>query len=269
MTLRLSIGGEEFRVHASRQVVDAVQERFGRFVIRHPVPSPYGPPVEIHVGSHPRRFSPRFEVPSTRVRRSARGEIILEGAVRGSYLVEQRRGYVEDAVGLGALDALLRVALSTALPLGGALLLHGAALCRAGEGAVALCGASGSGKSTAAEAFGADCDEMVVLRPNSEGLDLFATPYWQGYPRRAPCGMVVCLERGGSEGLVDARGSVAVRTLARHVVRYVAVDEVERATLRLLCLVCERTRVAIAFCPEGDRFIPFLEESLRSRRGAA
>lgn len=266
MTLGLSIGGEEICVVASPAVLAAIRRRFGPFVGS----SSTRAPILLEVRESPRGFSPAFEQPEqAQVRQVGPEEIAIEGSVRGRYQVAARRGFVEDASGLGALDCLLRVALSSALPLGGSLLLHGAALAGPGGGALALCGASGCGKSTAAAALGALCDELVVLRPvrgAPSGVELRSTPYWQGQPLRARCDAVVCLLRGVRPELRWERGAAAARALAPHVVRYLALDRVERAILQLLGRVCESVQVATAACPEGDAFVPFLASCLRQER---
>jgi hypothetical protein len=156
----------------------------------------------------------------------------------------------------------MRLALSAALPLSGGLLLHGAALVRPDGRAVAVCGASGAGKSTAAHALGAACDELIVLRPGEDGVEILATPWWHGSPLRRRCDSILCLVRGGESGLVRHRGGAAARTLARHVVRYLALESIEPVILELVRRVCERASVATAACPEGDAFVPFLERSL-------
>ncbi|MFI5315201.1 MAG: hypothetical protein ACHQ6T_05850 [Myxococcota bacterium] len=196
------------------------------------------------------------------VRESAPGEITIEGAVSGRYSVAARCGYVDDAENVGAVDCLMRLALSAALPVGGGLLLHGAALVRPDGRAVAVCGSSGAGKSTAAQALGAACDELIVLRPGENGVELLATPWWHGSPLRRRCDSILCLVRGGEPGLVHHRGGGAARTLARHVVRYLALESIEPVILELVRRVCERTSVATVACPEGDAFVPFLERWL-------
>src|SRR5262249_45909148 len=139
------------------------------------------------------RYPQRPEL--VRVRERAPGEIAIEGPIRGSYSVPARRGLVDDGEAVGALDCLVRLAPSLELPASGALLLHGAAIVRPDGLAVAVCGASGAGKSTAARALGAACDELVVLRPGADGVEIHATPWWYGSPLRTRCAAVVCLAR--------------------------------------------------------------------------
>ena len=270
MGLRLSIGGEEFRLAASPEVLGAVAERYGPFVTAATGTSRDRAPITIEIRCRPDRFAPAYERPvEAQARESAPGEITLAGAVCGHYSIAARQGSIEDASGLGAVDSLLRMALSAALPLDGALLLHGAALRKGRAGGIALCGASGSGKSTAAAALGAFCDELVVLRPTENGLELYSTPYWTGRPFRARCTAVVCLVRGGDPGVVRLRGAAAARALAPHVVRYVAVERIDRAVLGLLCSIGSCADVKLASCPEGDEFISFLTGKLRFEKNAA
>jgi len=176
---------------------------------------------------------------------------------------------VTHARNLGDIDTMLRLVLSVTLPLTGALLIHGAALNNPRFGAMALCGDSGAGKSTAAAAFGAACDELIVLRPENETINLYATPYWRGVPLCAPCQGVVCLLRGGEPAFAHQHGAGALRHLARHMVRFVSIEAVERAILRLLGLVCKHTPVTTARCPDGDAYIPYLTEKLAQPLSAA
>jgi hypothetical protein len=270
MSLALSIAGEEFSIVASAEVLGAVAERYAPFLTEGPGPGAPLPPIRIEVACRPGCFAPAYERPvEGEVRYSAPDAITLEGAVRGRYGFAARRGSIDEATGVGAVDALLRVALSAALPLAGGLLLHGAAIRDAGGGGLALCGASGAGKSTAAAAFGAFCDELVVIRPAGDILEVHSTPYWGGRPHRLRCAGVLCLKRGGEPGLVGLRGAAAARALARHVVRYAAVETIDRAVFDLLCLVGARGDVRLASCPEGSEFIPFLRARLGLEEAAA
>jgi hypothetical protein len=270
MGLRLSIGGEELRLVGSPEVLDAVAERYGPFLTLATRNTSSRAPIILEIRCRPDQFAPAYEqAVEALARESAPGEITLGGAVCGHYSVARRQGAIEDASGLGAVDCLLRMALSAALPLDGALLLHGAALRKGREGGIALCGASGSGKSTAAAALGGFCDEYVVLRPTENGLWLYSTPYWAGRPSRTRCATVVCLARGGNPEVVRLRGAATARALAPHVVRYLAVERIDRAVLGLLCSVAARVDVRLASCPEGERFIPFLRTRLRFEEDAA
>ncbi len=255
---------------ASPRVLGAIKGRYGSFVTAAPGTNSGRVPIVIEIRCRPDRFAPDYERPvEARARESASDEITIEGAVRGRYSVAARQGFIEDASGLGAVDALLRIALSAALPLGGALLMHGAAL-RNGQGeGIVLCGASGSGKSTAAGALGGFCDELVVLRPARGGVELQSTPYWAGRPYDSRCAAVVCLVRGSAPGFVRLRGAAAARALARHVVRYVAVERIDRSVLDLLCSLGERAPVRLASCPEGNAFVPFLRRQLGLENEAA
>ncbi len=270
MHFRLSIGGEELRIVASPEVLGAAAERYGPFATVATGTTSKRTPILLEVRCRPDRFAPAYERPAEAdARETAPGEITLAGAVRGHYSIAARQGSIEDASGIGAVDSLLRIALSAALPLDGALLLHGAALGNGRDGGIALCGASSSGKSTAAAALGAYCDELVVLRPIENSLQLYSTPYWAGQPFLARCAAVVCLARGGEPGVVRLRGAAAARALAPHVIRYVAVESIDRAVLGLLCSVAARVDVKLASCPEGKAFIPFLGGKLRFEEDAA
>ena len=147
--------------------------------------------------------------------------------------------------------------------------MHGAALTNPLFGVIALCGDSGAGKSTAAAALGAACDELIVLRPENGSVNLYASPYWRGVPLCAVCQSVVCLLRGGEPAFARQRGAEVMRHLAHHVVRFVFTEHTERAILRLLGLICKYTPVLTARCPEGDAYIPYLCEKLAQPLRAA
>ncbi len=268
MSLRLAIGGEDLLIQAAPEVLHAVRERYGRFSAIPPVHAPAKRPIEIEVRERPRGFRPTYERPVEGQPLLLGGDVItLQGPVRGRYDVAERRGWVEDVTGLGPVDVLVRVALSVALPLDGGLLLHAAAVPReSGEG-MALCGASGSGKSTAAGFFGSASDELAVLRPDAAGAEVFSTPYWQGRPFRARCREVVCLERGVTAGLRPLAGAEALRALMRHVIRHAPLPDVERAILKLTAGVCARIGVSVAECPVGAGFLPFLGAHLGEPAG--
>ncbi|PYQ09607.1 MAG: hypothetical protein DMH00_12675 [Acidobacteria bacterium] len=264
MSILLCIGGEQIRIVASPGVIAAVSGRYRPFVTSRTRTSPRRIPIVLEIRCRPGRFRAAYEQPLTiQARETAPGEIRLDGPVAGCYSLTDRQGWLEGAPGLGAVDALLRIALSTALPLDGALLVHGAALRHDRDGGIVLCGASGAGKSTAARALGAFCDELAVLRLTKSGLHFHSTPYWRGEPVQSSCAAVICLARGGEPGFERLRGAAAARVLSRHAVRYVTVDRIDRAVLDLLCAIGERAGVWLASCPEGEAFIPFLKGILR------
>ena len=134
---------------------------------------------------------------------------------------------------------------------------------------MALCGDSQSGKSTAAAALGGFCDELVILRLSETGLELLSTPYWAGRPLRCRCAAVIGLERGAAvPGFRRLRGASIARMLLRHIIRYVAAERVDRAILHAVGAIAESAQVAVASCPEGKAFVPFLRERIGSRKVA-
>jgi hypothetical protein len=262
MILLLSIGGVRFRVESTPGVLEALASRYGSFVVSDGGDAG-GITVDMEVRAR-HAFEPRLEmIGSCEVRADPLLGVLFTGAVCGRFNLDQRRGVLEDATGLGAVDAILRAALSLVLPLDGGLLLHAAAI-ETAEGAIVLCGDSGAGKSTAARALGAICDEIVIVRPSPRGLQVFGTPYWRGRPLCAPCRQLVCLIRGGAS-LRVLDGVRAARVLMRHVIRYVSIERVERAILPLIARACG-SKMIEARCPEGEDFIPFLSESLNLER---
>jgi hypothetical protein len=262
MNMLIAIGGEEIQINAPGAVIDCVARRHGPFVRARSRINDRAP-IVIEVTSQTRAFSSIIErSPKARVRAPSPNEITIDGAITARYDVSARKGFIKHAKNLGDIDTMLRLVLSVTLPLANALLMHGAALNNSRFGAMALCGDSGAGKSTAAEAFGAACDELIVLRPENETVNLCATPYWRGVPLEAPCQGVVCLLRGGEPAFVHERGAGAIRQLTRHVVRFISFERTERAILRLLSLIAQRTPIMTARCPGGDAYIPYLSEKL-------
>jgi hypothetical protein len=265
MCLALSIGGLEFRIEGAPPFLDAAMERYAAFGAEESSLWDSGRPVVIEargrLTSNPSSSSCQRQPIS--LSRGAGDAIVLSGGAQGIYHAAARHGFVEDAVDLVPVDALMRLALSTVLPLEGSLLLHAAALHRPeGEG-VALCGDSGTGKSTANSSLGGGCDELAVIHlPDGGDVELWSTPFWHGRRFRARCSEVWCLSRGREARIQRTCGVAAVRLLARHVVRYVVDPGLERAILRLVAGVCDRLPIRDAACPEGAAFIPFLTRQL-------
>jgi len=257
------------QIRAPDSVIGLLGQRFARFANGHSRICSANA-IVIEIRSRTPTFPSSFErSPKPRVSVSSTGEITVEGTMTARYDLCARRGLVEHAYNLGDVDTMLRLVLSIALPLGGALLMHGAALNNPLFGAIALCGESGAGKSTAAAALGAACDELIVLRPENGTLHLYATPYWHGVPMCDVCQSVVCLLRGGEPAFAQQHGADAMRHLAHHVVRFVFTEPTERAILRLLGLICKTTPVLTARCPEGDAFTPYLYKMLAQPLQAA
>ncbi len=267
--LDLSIGEEHLRIIAPRDVLASIRQRYGAFERSAPSLPSSGAPIVLEIRCRPGRFAPAYEhpVPVT-AHLTGTDELVFAGEMAGRYSLVDRRGVIE-ATGLGAVDGLIRAALSVSLPLAGAVLLHGAALRNeAGEG-VALCGDSRSGKSTAAAALGGFCDELVILRLSEVGLELQSTPYWAGRPLRCRCAAIIGLERGAAApGFRRLRGASIARMLLRHVIRYVVAESVDRVILHSVGAIAERVEVAVASCPEGNAFVPFLSERIGSRKVA-
>jgi len=264
MGLTLSIGGLEFRIEGASPVLEAAMERYAPFVVPEDSQSTGDAPIVIHARGRMGGAASTCD-PLQPIGLSLRGcdEIVLSGGAQGSYHLAARRGFVGGDTGFGPLDALVRVALSTALPLEGSLLLHAAALRRSEGDGVALCGASGTGKSTANSFLGGGCDELAVLHLEPGGdVELLSTPFWHGRRFRERCTEVFCLHRSREARTRRLRGTAAVRLLARHVIRYVVHPEVERAVFALITNVCDQLPVLEAGCPEGDAFIPYLTERL-------
>lgn len=264
MCLAMRIAGLEFRIEGDLPILDAAMERYAPFGAEEPSLPVSGRPIVIEArGELTTTASSYTRQPISLSRGEAGDAIVLSGGARGIYHVGARHGFVEHASDLAPVDALMRIALSTVLPLEGGLLLHAAAVGRQeGEG-VALCGASGAGKSTANSSLGGGCDELAVIRwSEGQDVELWSTPFWHGRRFRARCSEVWCLSRSCQARVQRAGGAAAVRLLARHVIRYVVDPVLEHAILRLVAGVVDRIPIREAACPEGAAFIPFLTKQL-------
>jgi hypothetical protein len=254
-----------FEVRGSAQVQAAVAARYRPFLAGRPGARP----VRLFVGQGD-SFRPEFERPAAaELLPVGPGRVALSGGAVGEVDLGDRTGFVEGANGLGPVDALLRAALSLVLPGEGALLVHAAVVPGPNGGAWVLAGAPGAGKSTAAARLGGVCDELAVLRTTVGGAPrVESTPYWAGVPFSGSLAGLAILERGADGDLGTRTGSAAVRALAPHVVRYAAIDAVERQILEQLACVCTAVDVRRVRCPEGSAFMPFLAGALALERAA-
>jgi len=259
MGLALSIGGQECRIEGPLPILEAAARHYRGFASPGNRGPGWGSPIVIEVGPHDRESGEGRVIAETFPAR-LRGPQELNLAAGAGEVLRLPAGPVfpRELTELGSVDLLLRFALSIVLPLRGGLLLHAAALRRPDREGLALCGAPGTGKSTAAAALEGACDELAVLRMESGEVELLSTPYWRGLPYQGRCADVIGLVRGRPAGLCELRSSEAVRLLLRHVVRYVVWEEVERTILKLAGDLCPRLRVREAACPEGAAFLPFL-----------
>jgi hypothetical protein len=265
MRTHLLIGGVTIEVRGSAQVVDAVAARYRRFVTARAD----GRPIRLFVAQRA-SFRPEFERPAAaQLIHLGADRVALSGGAVGEFDLSERSGFVEDVEGLGPVDALLRAALSLILPTEGALLLHAAVVPSPRSSAWVLAGAPGAGKSTAAARFGGACDELAVIRTGQDGKHFVeSTPYWDGVPFRGPLAGVAVLERGPDGDLVTAIGAEAARVLSPHVVRYTAIERIERPVFEQLARLCAAFQVQRARCPGGTAFLPFLEQALAIGRAA-
>jgi hypothetical protein len=265
MRTLLLIGGVTFEVRGSAQVREAVAARYRPFVTGRRGARP----VRLFVGQGA-SFRPEFERPAAaELMPVSPGRVALSGGAIGELDLRDRTGFVEGVNGLGPIDALLRAALSLVLPGEGALLVHAAVVPSPNGGAWVLAGAPGAGKSTAAARLGGVCDELAVVRATGGGVArVESTPYWAGVPFSGSLAGLVVLERGASGDLEMATGGAAVRALAPHVVRYAAIEPVERQVFEQLVRVCALVDVRRARCPEGGAFMPFLARALALGRAA-
>jgi hypothetical protein len=193
-------------------------------------------------------------VPDLRLETGDDDTIRLHGDCRATLDLADGRGVLEAGDGFTGMDALVRLSLSLLAPSHGWIVLHGAAIELASGGWALLLGRSGAGKSTAARAFVSYCDEMVLMRPDGPSAEAASTPYWNGRPGRAPCRVVVCLERGETPASTILTGGDAVRALFPHVVRHVAQDGADRTLFERLCAVAARVPALLVRSASGDSY---------------
>jgi hypothetical protein len=260
--LRLAIGGLSFRVGAPGIVQEAIAERYARFLVGEGRAD-----VTLEIGAAASFETDLRNDPSLQLGRDGgRARFTGNQDVVAELDPATGAGSLAGARHLGDVDALLRLALSLMLPARGALLVHGAAV-RTDGGTRVLLGASGAGKSTAAEAFGDPLsDELVVLHPAAGEVE--GTPYWHGAPARSTIGALYCLERGGTGARRSPHGSEQLRLVQRHVARYLAHPAIDPVVFGLVAECCRRWDVVLLQCPEGASFLPFLRGQLAAPRVA-
>ena len=265
-SLTLAFARLQVRLEAAPHVCEAMAARFRPFLS-----TATGAPAATLVVHAAEPFQPALEHQAGLVAEAdAPATVRFSGAATGAFDLRTRVGHVEEARGLGAVDALVRAALSLVLPADGALLLHGA-LVADGDRARVFAGESGAGKSTVAHALGAACDELSVLTLDGAGVTAHATPYWQGRPLALPLEAIVCLRRARSSppSVERLHGARAARALLGNVVRYAAVPAVEPLLFETVARVCGRAAVVDAACPEGAGFLPFVRGQILAGRRAA
>ncbi|HET6922878.1 MAG TPA: hypothetical protein VFI16_06995 [Anaeromyxobacteraceae bacterium] len=201
--------------------------------------------------------------PARLVARSVDARTIqFHGDCRGTLDVERGIGRIDHGQPLESLDALLRLGLAAIAPARGWLLLHGAAIDLRDGAGLALLGASGAGKSTAAATFESRCDDLVLVAPRRCGVEIAGTPYWRGRPGTAPGSLIVCLEKGGRARARRLRPVEALRAIARHVIRFCAVPATDALALAVLRALASEVPVLAVSCPEGPEYLPFLAGTL-------
>lgn len=170
---------------------------------------------------------------------------------------------VDPAADDANLDVLVRWTLDAALPALDGLLLH-SALVPTTRGAVVIAGEKNVGKSTLARRLGGVCDELTIVRAERQGCVAHSTPYWRGRPFSAAVDRIICLEKGPSTIREPLSGTVALRHLARHVVRCRTGPKLDGKTLEILARVVADAPVVRVVCPLGS-----LEMAEREATGGA
>ncbi len=190
------------------------------------------------------------------------------------------RGPLDDAIGV---VSAIHLGLAHLLPRRGGLMLHASAVRAAGVGFV-FPGASGSGKTTAAEGFhGGEmlADERCIVRPEGAGWGgaststmgqgrwlLHAAPMWGGkygpvVPAAVPLAAVVLVRKDAPLGVEVVPAAAAMTRLAPGVVQNRYDAAAAEAVLAVLAgLVAAVPVIEVSFRP-GDRFSDVLVRSVR------
>lgn len=167
------------------------------------------------------------------------------------------RAALDDSV--GAFEAMLELALQTALLPAGGLVVH--ASCGVLDGAWLMPGPSGAGKSTAARAGGFErvlTDEMVVVRRQDDGWRAYGTPFWSEgrvmpYDAgSAPLAILARLNKAPRIAVDDLGSDDAVAHLLRCVALYEESGSARGRAFDLACELVSATRcVDLTFPKEG------------------
>jgi hypothetical protein len=242
-----------------------LRQRYGAFVVP---PATVRTPARLRLTSWVEDSRPLSgetpRVPSVRLESAGEGRWRLSGDCAASLDLASGQGALEHGDGFIGMDTLVRLSLSLVAPTYGWLVLHGAVIDLASGGWALLLGRSGAGKSTAARAFVSHCDEWALGRPEERGAVAASTPYWNGRPGRAPCRVVVCLERAEQPASKRLHGRDAIRALSKHVVRHVARDRIDRYQFAQLCALAGRVPVLSIGSRSGDTYPGELGAALAS-----
>lgn len=264
-TIGVQIGSVRVLIDVDPPLAARLRKRYLEFVVPHPG-ADVSPRMRltslVHGGTHGSRAL--AFVPRLRLEVLDDDRIRVVGDCQASLDLSAGSGVLEAGDGFTGMDSLVRLSLSLLTPADGWILFHGAAVELASGGWALLLGRSGAGKSTAARAFVSYCDEMVLARPEGGGAEAASTPYWNGRPRRAPCRVVVCLERSEAPALTTLTGCEAIRSLSAHVVRYVPRDAADRTLFERLCAVAARVPVVLVRSASGDSYPTSLGHALES-----
>ncbi len=260
--LRLEIADVQAELAVPRAAEAPARRRYDGFI--RPGAAPDGPPALRLTAAPPPDHGRGIPTgPARLVARPVDARIIqFHGDCHGTLDVERGIGRIDRGRPLESVDALLRLGLAVIAPARGWLLLHGAAIDLRDGAGLALLGASGAGKSTAAATFESRCDDLVLVAPRRRRVEIAGTPYWRGRPGTAPGSLIVCLERGSRPRARRLGPVEALRAVARHVIRFCALPAIDVRTLAVLRDLASEVPVVAVSCPEGPDYLPFLARAL-------
>ncbi len=190
MTLWLNLAGWHIRlICASPELAAQAAERYAAFVV--PPAASADLTVEVHStaaapaapGATPQgEVAPHLALLAAPIR-AIRGIYLLDAAgIHGRIILENRQAQLQHrgTISCAQLEYFLRIACALLAHHAGGLLVHAAGL--QVSGAVYLfIGQSGSGKSTVvalSEGAVALGDDLILLRPTSDGWQAYGTPFW-------------------------------------------------------------------------------------------
>jgi hypothetical protein len=264
-TIDVRIGSVHMALEVSTSLATRLRARYQAFTVRHPEGAST-PQLLLRslVDDEWGGDDESAGLPNLRLDMLDQNRMRLSGDCAATLDFTSGRGDLEAGGAFVGLDALVRLSLSVLAAAEGWILFHGAAVELVSGGWALLVGHSGAGKSTAARAFVSYCDELVLSRLEGRDAVAASTPYWNGRPGRAPCRVVVCLERSEAPGSRFLRGREAVRALSPHVVRYAARDATDRAVFQRLCSLAGRVPVLLVRSRVGGSYPASLGLALES-----
>lgn len=254
-TVTLQIADIVMELDVDQQCTEPLHARYGRFLTD-------SGPAQFRLSCH-LELQPHINpIPNVTLKSIDDFRFVLQGECEGWLDLTKDLGALENGIGFGSFEALIRLSLSLLAPLKGWILFHAAAIDLESGGCALLLGHSNAGKSTAARAFSAMCDEWVLLRVDVDGILAAGTPYWNGVGGYRKCDAIICLERSDHAALQRLTRSEAIRALLPHVIRHVLREQVDCSIFQNVCAVAGKIPTFRSLCPTGLQYINCLSKAM-------